>query len=141
MSAMLILKYFSFLLFTVGVTEALYECTYSDGRTLTCDECCEHDCCAWTSAHTYGIGIGAGFFFSVGIAIGICRCIRRRRTLAALSTTTTPRLAVVTVTRQAMPGRGGATPGPVNPPTYSPPAQENTKNAQIPKDAVYSYNQ
>ncbi|XP_041366494.1 uncharacterized protein LOC121381302 [Gigantopelta aegis] len=127
---MLMLKYFSFLFFIFGVTEALRECTDKYGHD--CD-CCDGKCCViWTLYDTL-IFVGVVVFI-IACCVACCGWHFYHR-----DTTTTRLSSAVNITRFVLPGE--ATPGLVNPSPYSLPVQQTTNNAQIPMDAVYSYDQ
>ncbi|KAK3585929.1 hypothetical protein CHS0354_038468 [Potamilus streckersoni] len=71
----------TFLTSTIVLALAQYQCSYTDGRVLSCDFCCEYDCCTSSSSSSAGIiggAVGGGLMLVVIVTI-CCICARHRR--------------------------------------------------------------
>ncbi|KAK3601593.1 hypothetical protein CHS0354_027840 [Potamilus streckersoni] len=120
---------------TQALAMAEYQCFYSDGKILSCDSCCEQDCCTGGSkAEIIGAALGGTFAVILIIAI-CCACVKRRRidSTRHIRVHQTPTVLVVTRTIQTpdvtsdIPGKGVT-----GRPVYNP---------NVPQTGPYSYEQ
>ncbi|KAL3852943.1 hypothetical protein ACJMK2_016548 [Sinanodonta woodiana] len=113
---------------SIAIVSADYECFYSDGRTLSCDSCCEYNCCettTGTSSVYIGSGIAGSLFF-VALLIGCC--IRRRRVIIRGQALAQQPNRVVVVNRTICTAR-------------SAPGVAPMYNSNVPQTGSYAYEQ